>query len=828
MQEREYKFKDIEKKWQKRWADKDVFTAKKDSSKKKYYVLEMFPYPSGYLHMGHVRVYCIGDIIANYMRMQGYNVIHPMGYDAFGLPAENAAIKNKIHPAEWTYSNIDHARGQFKKLGISYDWTREIATCDESYYKWNQWFFIKFFEKGLAYRKNSSVNWCDDCKTVLANEQVHDGKCWRCENPVTQRDLAQWFFKTTAYSQELLDGHNEIEWPERVLIMQKNWIGRSTGVTIMFREAKTGEEIPVFTTRCDTIFGATYVVLASEHPLVEKIKGMVDAGKKSEIEKFQEKCKQIDKTVETLLQIEKEGVDTGVLATNPVNGNKVPIFIGNYVLMDYGTGAIMAVPTHDSRDFAFATKYNLPMIIVIQPKDKILKLEEMKDAYEGEGSLVNSEQFNGLENLKAIEKIADWMESKGIGKKSVHYKLKDWLISRQRYWGTPIPAVYCDKCGIVMEKEENLPVMLPKDIEFTGSGNPLETSKSFIKTRCPKCGGEARRETDTMDTFVDSSWYFARYCDSKNNKECIGKEIARAELPVDQYVGGPEHACMHLIYARFFTMVMRDLGIMPYGEPFKRLLTQGMVIKDGNKMSKSKGNTVSPDDIIDKYGADTARLFMLFASPPDKDLEWSDKGIEGCFRFLSRIWRLVDKYSGVYAKDTDPSNHELTPAIMELRGELHRTVKTVSTDIGERMQYNTAIARMMELVNAVYKVSEDELATDAGKAVLSEIFSKLIPMLAPFVPHIAEEMWEMLGYSEMIVTHKWPAFIEELCAKNEIEIVFQVNGKIRSKANVASDISKDNMEKTALADERIMEFTKDKKIVKVIVVPGKLVNIVVK
>ncbi len=828
MQEREYNFKDIEKKWQKKWSDKDVFTAKKDSDKTKYYVLEMFPYPSGYLHMGHVRVYCIGDIIANYMRMQGYNVIHPMGYDAFGLPAENAAIKNKIHPAEWTYSNIEHARGQFKKLGISYDWTREIATCDESYYKWNQWFFIRFFEKGLAYRKNSSVNWCDDCKTVLANEQVHDGRCWRCENPVSQRDLAQWFFKTTAYSQELLDGHNEIDWPERVLIMQKNWIGRSTGVTIMFKEARTGETIPVFTTRCDTIFGATYVVLASEHPLIEKIKGMAEGKKKAEIEKFQEKCKQIDKTVETLLQIEKEGVDTGVFAINPVNGNKVPIFIGNYVLMDYGTGAIMAVPTHDSRDFAFAAKYTLPMIIVIQPKDNKLKLEDMKDAYEGEGVLVNSEQFNGLDNLKAIDKIADWMESKGIGKKSVHYKLKDWLISRQRYWGTPIPAIYCDKCGIVMEKEENLPVVLPKDIEFTGSGNPLETSKSFIRTKCPGCGGDARRETDTMDTFVDSSWYFARYCDPKNDKACIDGQIARKELPVDQYVGGPEHACMHLIYARFFTMVMRDLGIMPYGEPFKKLLTQGMVIKDGNKMSKSKGNTVSPDEIIEKYGADTVRLFMLFASPPDKDLEWSDKGVEGCFRFLSRTWRLVDKYAGVYVKNADPGRHELTPALKELRGELHRTVKAVSTDIGERMQYNTAIARMMELVNAVYKVSENELATDAGKSVMSEIFSKLIPMLTPFVPHVAEEMWEMLGYVEMIVTHKWPEYIEQLCARNEIEIVFQVNGKIRSKANVAADISKDDMEKTALADARIKEFTKDKKIVKVIVVPGKLVNIVVK
>ncbi len=828
MKEIDYNYKDIEKKWQKKWADNNVFASNKKSDKKKYYVLEMFPYPSGYLHMGHVRVYCIGDIIANYMRMRGFNVIHPMGYDAFGLPAENAAIKNKIHPAEWTYSNIDHARGQFKKLGISYNWDREIATCDESYYKWNQWLFIKFFEKGLAYRKQSAVNWCDNCKTVLANEQVHDGKCWRCESTVVQRDLAQWFFKTTAYSQELLDGHEKIDWPERVLIMQKNWIGRSTGVTIYFKEAATGETIPVFTTRPDTIFGATYVVLAPEHPMVEKIKGMADKSKKKEIESFQEKCKQIDKTVETMLMIEKEGVDTGVLAVNPVNGTKVPIFIGNYVLMEYGTGAIMAVPTHDSRDFIFAQKYNLPMIIVIQQENKKLKLEDMNDAYEGEGVLVNSGKFDGLQNIEAIEKIAEWMEAEGMGKKSIHYKLKDWLISRQRYWGTPIPAVYCDKCGTVMEKEENLPVVLPKDIEFTGSGNPLESSKTFLKAACPRCGSPAHRETDTMDTFVDSSWYFVRYCDPKNDKECVNKKTADTEMPVDQYVGGPEHACMHLIYARFFTKVMRDLGLISCDEPFMKLLTQGMVIKDGNKMSKSKGNTVSPDDIIDKYGADTVRLFMLFASPPDKDLEWSDKGVEGCFRFLSRIWRLVVRYGDSYSKNADPEKLDLSNSLRILRGELHRTVKAVTNDIGERMQYNTAIARMMELVNAVYKINEDELETDPGKAAISEIFGKLIPMLAPFVPHIAEEMWEMLGYKEMIVIHPWPDFIEELTAKEEIEIVFQINGKIRSKAMVPADIAKEDMEKTALSDERIKKLVKSAEIKKVIVVPGKLVNIVVK
>lgn len=828
MQDRDYLFKEIEIKWQKIWESGRAFNTRRDSGRKKYYILEMFPYPSGYLHMGHVRVYCIGDIIANYMRMKGYEVIHPMGFDAFGLPAENAAIKNRIHPAEWTYSNIKHARGQFKRLGISYDWDREVATCDESYYKWNQWLFVKFFEKGLAYRKKSAVNWCESCQTVLANEQVQDGRCWRCENTVKQKNLFQWFFKTTAYSQELLDGHDTIDWPERVILMQKNWIGRSTGVTIHFKLMETGGDIPVFTTRPDTIFGATYVVLAPEHPTVEKLKEMVDADKKKEIEAFQEKCRHIDKTVETMLHIEKEGINTGIMAVNPVNGNKIPVFIGNYVLMDYGTGAIMAVPTHDSRDFLFAGKYKLPMIIVIQPKGKKLVLEEMDDAYEDTGVLVNSGDFNGLDNESAKEKIADWMEKKGIGEKSVNYRLKDWLVSRQRYWGTPIPAVYCDKCGIVMEKEENLPVVLPKDIEFTGSGNPLETSKTFLNAVCPACGGKAKRETDTMDTFVDSSWYFIRYCDPKNTNQCISKEIADKEMPVDQYVGGPEHACMHLIYARFFTRVMRDMGLISCDEPFKRLLTQGMVVKDGNKMSKSKGNTVSPDDIIEKYGADTARLFMLFASPPDKDLEWSDKGIEGCYRFVMRIWRFVTRYSEYYDKNADPGRFSLSATLSGLRSETHRTVKAVTNDIGERMQFNTAIARMMELVNAAYRIEENELETEAGKAVISEMFSKLVPMLAPFVPHAANEMWEILGNSGMLTNYPWPDYLEELTSRNEIEIVFQINGKIRSKASVPADISKEEMEKTAFNDERVKELAQGKEIKKVIIVPGKLVNIVVK
>jgi leucyl-tRNA synthetase len=821
-----YPFKEIEKKWQKFWEENKIF--KTTGNKQKYYVLEMFPYPSGYLHMGHVRVYCIGDLIAHYMRMKGYDVIHPMGYDAFGLPAENAAIKNKIHPAEWTYKNIDYARNQFKKLGISYDWDREIITCDESYYKWNQWFFIKFYEKGLVYRKETSVNWCEKCETVLANEQVHDGKCWRCDTKVIQKKLAQWFFKITNYAQELLDRHKEIEWLEKVKIMQQNWIGKSKGVIIYFTEERTGEKIPVFTTRVDTIFGATYVVLAPEHPLIEKIKTMVSEKKKKEIEEFQEKVRKIDITVETLLNLEKEGIDTGIYAINPVNGRKIPIWIGNYVLMEYGTGAIMAVPTHDSRDFAFAKKYGLPMIVVIQRKGKELKVEEMKDAYEDSGFLVNSGEFNGLDNETAKDKIAQWMEEKGIGKITIQYKLKDWLISRQRYWGTPIPVVYCEKCGIVLEKVENLPVKLPKDIKFTGKGNPLETSSSFLHTKCPECGGNAKRETDTMDTFVDSSWYFARYCDPKNDKLPFDFEKAKRELPVDQYVGGAEHACMHLIYARFFTYVMRDLGLLTINEPFKKLLNQGMVIKDGNKMSKSKGNTVSPDELIEKYGADTARLFMIFAAPPQADLEWSDTGVEGAFRFLNRVWRKIETFKDIIKDvNTDINYENYDDLKKKLIRKTHQVIKKAINDIEKEQQFNTMIAAIMELFNT-FSDTQFDLNNEDDKKLIKFVVKTIILLLAPVTPHFSEELWMQIGEKPSIFKQKFPEYDEKFVEEEKIEFVIQINGKIRDRIYVKKDITENEICKMVENNAKIKEMLTGKQIVKKIFVKNKLYNIVVK
>ncbi len=819
-----YPYKKIEEKWHIKWEKEGTF--KSTGKGEKYYILEMFPYPSGYLHMGHIRVYSIGDVLAHYNRMLGKDVIHPMGYDAFGLPAENAAIKNKVHPADWTYGNIAHARSQFKKLGMSYDWDREIATCDETYYKWNQWLFIKFFEKGLAYRKSSAVNWCNDCGTVLANEQVIDGKCWRCENTVSQKDLTQWFFKTTAYAQELLDGHENIDWPERVILMQKNWIGRSEGARIFFKEEKTGEQIPVFTTRPDTIFGATYIVLAPQHPFVDKIKSFVDTEKSRQIDEFRENVKKMDITVDTLINLEKEGIDTGAFAINPVNGRRIPIWIGNYVLMDYGTGAIMAVPTHDSRDFKFAKKYGLPMIIVIQPKDNPVKVGEMKDAYEDEGILVNSGEFDGMNSKEAKKKIAEWMQKNGMGAIEVNYKLKDWLLSRQRYWGTPIPAIYCDKCGIVMEKEENLPVKLPRDIEFTGKGNPLETSKSFLHTKCPKCGAAARRETDTMDTFVDSSWYFMRYCDPKNTSLPIDKKIADRELPVDQYVGGPEHACMHLIYARFFTYVMRDLGLISCSEPFKRLLTQGMVIKDGNKMSKSKGNTVSPDDMIEKYGSDTARLFMLFAAPPQADLEWNDEAVEGVNRFINRVWRKFC-YFIPYVKDSDllSEKAELSEEGKKILRKLHQTIKKVTNDIGKEQQFNTAVAALMELFN-MFNTATLDPSKDAG--LIKTVISKMTLMMAPMTPHFSEEIWEMLGNKESVFKSQWPVYDEKLTEEESIEFVVQINGKVRDRIILSANISQDEAENAVFSSPKIKELLAGREIIKKVYVPNKLLNIVVK
>ncbi len=820
MAELEYNFKEIEKKWQQRWVQKDVFKTKRNTNKQKYYLLEMFPYPSGRLHMGHVRNYTIGDLMARFMTMRGFNVLHPMGWDSFGLPAENAAIQHNIPPYRWTTDNINHMKSQFARLGFSYDWSREVATYKPEYYKWNQWVFVKMFEKGLAYRKNAPVNWCPQCATVLANEQVEDGQCWRCKSEVTQKELNQWFFKITAYAEDLLKGHEQLKdgWPERVLTMQRNWIGKSHGLTINFK-LESGEDFPIYTTRPDTVYGVTYMVIAPEHPFLERI---TDPKVKDFIARMK-KQSLIDRLAEDK---EKEGIDTGIKIINPFNGDKVPLYVGNFVLMEYGTGMIMSVPAHDSRDFAFAKKYGIPIKLVIDNPASPIDVNAMVDAYIDDGINVNSGPFSGLSNREAMEKISDYAEKKGIGKRTVNYRIKDWLISRQRYWGCPIPAVYCDTCGIQMVPENELPVVLPIDVDFHGSSqSPLASMESFIHTRCPKCGKIARRETDTMDTFVDSSWYFAKFA-SPHAKDMFDNEV-NYWMPVDQYIGGIEHAVLHLLYARFFNMVLHDLGLIQAKEPFTRLLTQGMVIKDGAKMSKSLGNVVDPDEIIDKFGADTVRMFMLFASPPDKDLDWSEKGVEGCYRFIGRVWRMVVKYRDLVT-DEKIEHEKLTPALKSLRGELHRAVKAVTKDISERLQYNTAIARMMELVNAVYQCDEKEINSAQGCAVITEVLYKLIPMLNVFTPHVAEELWEMIGGKGFIYDQLWPNFDDALTAKEEIEIVFQVNGKIRAKVQVPSSITKEEMEQMALSDPKISGIVSSKEIVKKIVIPGKLVNIVIR
>jgi len=822
MQDREYTFKEIEAKWRKNWEDKKVFLTKKDD-RKKYYVLEMFPYPSGKLHMGHVRNYTIGDLTARFMRMKGFNVFHPMGWDSFGLPAENAAIQRNIPPFNWTRDNIAHMKGQFAKLGCSYDWEREVTTYKPEYYKWNQWMFTKMFEKGLAYKRKAAANWCDSCNTVLANEQVHDdGVCWRCGSKVTQKELDQWFFKITDYADQLLEGHEQLKgnWPDRVITMQKNWIGKSTGLLANFK-LDNGEDFPIFTTRPDTIHGVTFMVVSPEHPVLDGVQ-------KPEVREFIKKFKALSLVERMSEDKEKEGVDTGLKVVNPFTGDIVPLWTGNFVLMEYGTGAIMAVPAHDSRDFAFAKKYGIPVKVVIQNAEKNLDAAKMNDAYIEEGTLVNSGDFTGMNNSAAIEKIIEYSVKKGIGKAKVQFRLKDWLISRQRYWGCPIPVIYCDDCGAVPVPEKDLPVILPTEVDFQGtSTSPLVKMDSFRKVKCPKCGKEARRETDTMDTFVDSSWYYAKYT-SPGSKEMFNKDEAFYWTPVDQYIGGVEHACMHLLYARFVNMVMHDMGLVPTKEPFTRLLTQGMVIKDGAKMSKSKGNVVDPEAIFERFGADTARLFMLFAAPPEKDLDWSDKGVEGSFRFISRVWRFLNKYSDSYVKGFDLSGVTLPPVLKKVRGELHRTVKIVTSDIEDKSQYNTAIARMMEFVNVLYGIDEKEFATKEGALVLSEVFDKFLIMLNPFTPHATEEMWEILGHKDYLVDQPWPSFEAALAVLDEIEVVFQVNGKIRSKALVASDISKDALEQLALNDDKIKEQLSGKEIVKKIIVPGKIVNFVVK
>jgi leucyl-tRNA synthetase len=825
----EYRFSEIEKKWQERWEKDRAFRRVEDPNKKKFYMLEMFPYPSGKLHMGHVRNYSIGDVIARYRTMQGYNVLHPMGWDAFGLPAENAAIAHQIHPSTWTWDNINNMREQLKGLGISYDWEREVATCHPSYYRWTQWMFLQFFKRGLAYKKRAFVNWCPSCSTVLANEQVVNGHCERCGTLVGKKDLEQWFFKITDYAERLLKDIDRLTgWPEKVKVMQQNWIGRSEGAMVDFRVEGSDETITVFTTRPDTIYGVTYMVLAPEHPLVLKLaEGTEHEG---DVRAFIDKMQYMNEITRTSEETEKEGVFIGRYAINPMNGQRVPLYIANYVLLDYGAGAVMGVPAHDQRDFDFATKYGLPIVPVIKPEDDSVDVHNLKEAFEGQGIMINSGPFNGLPNQEAMQKIIEYMEEKGIGKRHVSYRLRDWLISRQRYWGAPIPIIYCDKCGTVPVPEDQLPVILPTDVTFTGKGQSvLAESRSFVNTTCPQCGGPARRETDTMDTFVCSSFYFLRFTDPKNTEAPFSRQKAEYWMPVDQYVGGVEHAILHLLYARFFTKVLYDMGLCPVDEPFTNLLTQGMVLKDGSKMSKSKGNVVSPEEIVAKYGADTARLFILFAAPPEKDLEWSDQGVEGCYRFLNRVWRLVNECKDAckhYVRGEKPAN--LSERDKELRYVVHNTIKRVTVDIEERFNFNTAISAIMEMVNAIHQYKEKVDESQQNMAVLGEAITNLLLLLAPFAPHIAEELWEVTGHEGSIHAQPWPVYDSQALVQEEVEVVVQVNGKVRDRMMVPADASQQEVQDMALNLSKIQELIKGKSVVKVIVVPNKLVNIVVK
>ena len=818
-----YVAQDIEKKWQTYWEESGVFKTEYDPSKEKYYVLEMFPYPSGNLHMGHVRNYSIGDVVARFKKMRGFNVLHPMGWDAFGMPAENAAIKNGVSPKDWTLDNIANMTRQQKELGLSYDWGREVATCKEDYYRWTQWIFQQFYKKGLAYKKEAKVNWCEHDHTVLANEQVIDGKCWRCDNDVVKKDLKQWFFKITDYADRLLDDLDTLDqWPDRVKAMQRNWIGRSEGTQFAFYVPKIDKSFEVYTTRVDTLFGVSYVVLAPEHPYVKEL--IQDASNKVELEAFIETLRNQSDIERTSTEAEKVGMFTGSYATHPITGKEVPIWIANYVLADYGTGAVMGVPAHDERDYAFAKKYDLPVNWVIQNAAQDLDFASLDTAFTEDGILVNSGDFNGKTSEEARQALGDYFTEQGTGRKTVNFRLRDWLISRQRYWGCPIPVVYCEKCGEQLVPEDQLPVKLPEDVSFDGGAiSPLATSENFLNTTCPCCGGPARREIDTMDTFIDSSWYFLRYTDARNDKEVFNKEIAKYWMNVDQYIGGIEHAILHLLYARFFVKVLHDIGLVEVDEPFKALLTQGMVLKEGSKMSKSKGNVVSPEEIIAKYGADTARLFILFAAPVDRDLDWSDQGVEGSYRFLGRVWRIIDTYQQLGASGHHDS---LSKDETALRRELHRAIKKVTEDLDGKFNFNTAISTVMELVNAMYqfKDSHESVQSDLAK----ELVEKLTLLLAPFVPHITEEIWHECGFEGSVHAASWPTYEESALVVDEVEVAVQVNGKVRDKLTVSVSLSKEELEAAAKALPRVQEFTEGKTVVKVIVVPKKLINIVVK
>ena len=829
-----YDFTAIESKWQKIWAEENAFKTVEDPDKKKYYTLEMFPYPSGKLHMGHVRNYSIGDVIARFKKMDGYNVLHPMGWDSFGLPAENAAIKHGIHPFSWTNDNMNDMREQLRSLGLSYDWDREVATCKPDYYKWMQWIFIQFYKKGLAYKKDNPVNWCPDCKTVLANEQVVDGCCERCHTPVTKKHLSQWYLKITDYADRLLSNLDELPgWPDKVKSMQRNWIGRSEGAEVTFTIDGTGKDLVVFTTRPDTLYGVTYMVLAPEHPYVKELTQGTQY--EAAVNAYVEACAHKSELERTSLTKDKTGEFIGQYAVNPVNGVKIPIYISDYVMMDYGTGAIMAVPAHDQRDFEFAKAFGLDIIPVVDVPD--VDLDNLTEAAAAEGTMINSGEYNGMNNKEAIKKITADLEAAGKGHKTVNYKLRDWLISRQRYWGTPIPMIYCEKCGWVPEDEKNLPVLLPTDVEFTGKGDsPLTTSRTFKKCTCPKCGGEAEREIDTMDTFLDSSWYFLRYCDARNENAAFDPAKVNYWMNVDQYIGGVEHAILHLMYARFFQMVLHDLGLCDAEEPFKNLLTQGMVIKgytdkDGNyikaKMSKSLGNVVSPAEIQAKYGSDTARLFILFAAPPEKELDWSDEGVEGSYRFLNRVYRLVCEYINDIRGDQREFAEPVctNEADKSLNFMINATIKKVSEDAGGRFNFNTAIASIMEFVNEMYKYKQNN---EINLPLFNKAIETLLIVLNPFTPHITEEMWSQLGHEDRLYSQSWPAYDESALVKDEIEVIVQINGKLKDKLLLPNNSSKEDTEAAARRLDKIIEATEGKTIVKVIVIPNRIVNFVVR
>jgi len=819
MQQR-YDFAAIEKKWQEQWEADKLYKCEESGDKPKYYCLEMFPYPSGNLHMGHVRNYSIGDVIARSKRMNGYNVLHPMGWDSFGLPAENAAIKHGVAPAKWTRENIANMKRQLKALGLSYDWDREVTTCMPDYYKWTQWFFLQLYKNGLAYKKGASVNWCPGCQTVLANEQVVEGQCERCDSVVEKKSLEQWFFKITDYAQRLLDDLDKLEgWPSKVKTMQENWIGRSEGAMLRFQIKESGEYFEVYTTRPDTVFGVSYVVMAPEHPMVQKL--IAGTEYEADVSAFIKKVQQLSEVDRSSTELEKEGIFIGAHAINPANGEEVPILIGNYVIYEYGTGAVMGVPSHDERDFSFARKYNLPIIPVVSADGSIYTADDMQGAYVGEGVLINSGKFDGMHNEEAKDKIVEELHKDGNGEKKVNFRLRDWLISRQRFWGAPIPIVYCEHCGTVPVPEEQLPVLLPQDIEFKPSGeSPLKYLDAFINTTCPICGKPARRESDTMDTFVCSSWYFMRYTDALNTEKAYEKDKVDYWMngSVDQYIGGVEHAILHLLYSRFFTKVCHDMGLLDADEPFKNLLTQGMVLKEGSKMSKSKGNTVSPEEIVGKYGADTARLFILFAAPPERDLEWNDQAVEGCYRFLNRVWRIVE----MYEESKADNGTEFGKEEKDLRRLLHTTIKRMTDDITVRFNFNTAVSAVMELVNGMYQYKEK----GNNAKVMAEAEDCLLLLLAPFVPHIAEELWHEIGHTDSVHAQSWPKVDESALSVDEVTVIVQINGKLKERVQVAINMDKEELENLVFALPKIQEAINGAQPKKVIHVPNKLVNIV--